>query len=65
MPRYQLLLQYADGRETALEHHAYAMLRVGDRIRLATEAWRVERSAPADDWRHAATLICRPEPPPA
>jgi hypothetical protein len=64
MPKYQLLLQYADGHETSQEHYAFAMLRVGDRIRLATEDWRVQRSTPADDWRFAAKLLCRMERPP-
>ena len=63
MPKYQLQLQYADGHETALEHHAIAMVRVGDRIRLEAEDWRVQRSSPADDWRYAAKLLCKLEEP--
>ena len=61
MPRYQLKLAYADGHEASQDHYAYSMLRVGDRILLAADEWRVERTRPADDWRYAAKLECRLE----
>jgi hypothetical protein len=62
MPTYQLSLQYADGHETTVEHYAFAMLRVGDLIRLSPDEWRISGTAPADDWRFASKLLCRLEP---
>jgi hypothetical protein len=61
MPIYQLQLRYADGHETTVEHRAFVMLRIGDLIPIAPDQWRIERMLPADGWRFASKLVCRPE----
>jgi hypothetical protein len=35
---------------------------VGDLIRLTPDEWRINGTAPADDWRFASKLLCRLEP---
>ena len=62
MPIYQLQLRYADGHEATVEHYAFVMLRVGDLIPLEPDRWRIERAAPADDWRFASKFHCCLEP---